>query len=98
MDGVHAALAKDPADHLLPPERLAALPAYAAVAVGRREGRLTRSAVSLDAAAFEPANFLTLTSAVQALTVRHLLDGSIAVRGVHRVEEAIELSGPFERA
>ena len=96
-DTVHTTLAQDVATYLLPPDRLAALPPYAAVAVGRRGGQVARSTVTLDPAAFDPENFLELTSAVQTLTVRHLLDGSITSRGVHRLEDVMELSPAFER-
>ncbi len=97
VDTVQAALEQDLERYLLPPDRVATLPPFAAMAIGRRGGGVARSMVTLDPAAFDPANFLELTSAVQALTVRHLLDGTITERGVHRVEEVMELSPAFER-
>lgn len=90
-------LAGDVASYLLPPRELAALPAYAAVAVGRTGGRVTRSSATIAPFAFEPANFLALTAAAQALTVGYLLDGTIAERGVHRFEEVVTLDARFER-
>ena len=53
--------------------------------------------MTLDPVAFDPANFLEPTSAVQVLTVRHLLDGSITMRGARRLEDVMGLSPAFER-
>lgn len=92
---VENALAHDLDAYLLPAEELSALPAYAAVAVGRYDGRLARSTVTL--APFLPADWLPFTSAVQALVAGALLEGTIDARGVRAVEEVAALDADFER-
>jgi hypothetical protein len=84
--------------YLLPPEELAALPAYAAVAVGRSGGKVMRASARLDPVAFHPENFVRLTAAALALTVGGLLDGSVTARGVRSMDEAVRLDDAFTRA
>lgn len=95
---VHALLVRDLDACLLPPEQVAELYSFAAVAVGRADGVVTRSVVGMAPYGFHPDNFVRLTAIPLARTVGGLIDGTIDRPGTHRIDDVLELDGAFERS
>jgi len=83
------AIARDPLTFLRPASEVAALPAAAFVALGRRGGVPARASVVLPDELFVPDRYLDLTAAAVAVTVRYLLDGTVEARGAATMADAV---------
>lgn len=91
------AIERDPMAFLRPAAEVAALPAVAYVAFGRRAGAPARAVVTLPDVVFEPERFLDLTAAAVAVTVRYLLDGTVDARGAATMAVAVHDAERFGR-
>jgi hypothetical protein len=83
------AIARDPLAVLRPAAEVASLPAASFVALGRRAGAPVRASVALPDALFVPDRYLNVTAAAVAVTVRYLLDGTVAARGAVTMAGAV---------
>jgi len=83
------AIARDPMAVLRPAAEVASLPAATFVAFGRSAGAPVRASVALPDALFVPDRYQDVTAAAVAVTVRYLLDGTVAARGATTMAGAV---------